>query len=133
MKVAQPALAARRKQLTGTVHVEVRDHFTRIRVAHKRADRHAQNDVISARAIAVRTPAVLAVGCKELARVAIIHEGIDVSVGNRIDRTAASAVAAVRAALRNELFAAEACRTVAALAALDFNFCFINKLHEYTF
>jgi two-component system chemotaxis sensor kinase CheA len=40
-----------------------------------------------------------------------------------------AAITAVGTTLRNELFAAEACRTVAALAALDFNFCFINKLH----
>lgn len=70
---------------------------------------------------------------RRLARVAIVHEGIDVAVGNRVDGAASAAITAVGTTLRNELFAAEACRTVAALAALDFNFCFINKLHEYTF
>ena len=133
VKVAETALAARSEQLASAVNVQVGNHLAGIRVAHKSTHGHAQNDVVAACAIAVRAAAVLAVGSEELARVAIVHEGIDVAVGNRVDGAASAAITAVGTTLRNELFAAEACRTVAALAALDFNFCFINKLHEYTF
>ena len=133
VQVAKTALAAGCEQLACAMNVQVGNHFPRVRIAHKRADRHAQHDVFAAGTVAVRTAAVFAVRSEELARIAIVNKSIDVAVSNRIDRAAAATVATVGTALRNELFAAEACRTVSALAALDFNFCFINKLHEYTF
>ena len=62
MKVAETALAARSEQLASAVNVQVGNHLAGIRVAHKSAHGHAQNDVVAACAIAVRAAAVLAIG-----------------------------------------------------------------------
>ncbi|MNJ71767.1 hypothetical protein D3C77_683470 [compost metagenome] len=63
------------------------------------------------------------------ARIAEIDQRIDVAVGHRIDGAAASAVAAVRAAFGDELFAAKARHAIAAFAGDHFNGGFVYEFH----
>ena len=56
-----------------------------------------------------------------------IEEGVEVGVGDEVDRAAGSAVAAVRPAARDELLAPEAHRAAAAVAGGDVDFYFVYK------
>ena len=109
---------------------KVGDRFARIRVADDRAHRHAQDNVLPARAVAVCAASVFARGSEELSRVLVVDERIDVAVSLGPHGAAAAAVAAVRAALRNELLAAEARGAVAALAALNLDSGFVDEFHN---
>ena len=111
------------------MHVKVGHNLTRIGIADDGTHRHAQDNVLAARTVAVRPSAVFTVRRKKLTSVLIIHQRIDVAVGFSPDRAAAAAVAAVRTALRNELLAAEASGTIAAFAALNFDIGFVDEFH----
>ena len=130
VKVPEAALAARGEELTRAVMVEVGDGFARIGVAHDRAHGHAQFNVLAARAVAVGAAPVFAVRGEELARRAVVAQGVDVSVGHGPDRAAPSAVTAVGTALGDEFFTAETRGAVPAFAALHFNAGFVHKLHD---
>ena len=64
---------------------------------------------------------------------AVIHQRVDVAVGDGIDAAAASAVAAVGSAARHEFLAPEAGDAVAAFAGVDFDYCFVDEFHEWFF
>ena len=84
------------------------------------------------RAEAIGTAAILAVRREEFARIAIVHERVDVAVCYRPHTAAAAAVAAVWTALGNEFFAAKARNAIAAFAALNLNAGFVNEFHLNT-
>jgi hypothetical protein len=64
---------------------------------------------------------------------AIVYQGVDVAVGNRINAAATTAITAVRPTLVDVLLAPEAGRAVAAVTGMDFDFCFVNEFHcEYS-
>ena len=107
MDVAQAALAAARDQRPLAVAGEVGDELAGVGIGDHRPDRHAQHDVVRATTVLVGTAAVLAALRAMDARVAVVDQGVDVAVGNRIDAAAASAVAAVRTAARYVLLAPE--------------------------
>src|SRR5690606_10655912 len=65
----------------------------------------------------------------ELALVAEVDQGVEVLVGLQPDVAALAAVAAVGAAERDELLAAEAHATVAAVAGADGDLCFVDEFH----
>ena len=117
------------EELTCAMHVKIGHNLTRIGIADDGTHRHAQDNVLAARTVAVRPSAVFTVRRKKLTGVLIIHQRIDVAVGFSPDRAAAAAVAAVRTALRNELLAAEASGTIAAFAALNFDIGFVDEFH----
>jgi len=73
---------------------EVGERFSGPRVRDHGAGGHAQHDIIGAFAAALGTAPVLAVLRAVNAREAVFDEGIDVSVGHRIDAAAAAAVPA---------------------------------------
>ena len=58
-----------------------------------------------------------------------IDQGVEVLVGHQPDAAAVAAVAAVRAAERDELLAAEADAAVAAVAGDDLDFGFVDEFH----
>jgi len=62
-------------------------------------------------------------------RKAIFDEGIDVSVGHRVNAATAPAVSAVRPASRNVLFAPETDDAVPTLSCVDFDERFVYELH----
>jgi hypothetical protein len=95
------------------------------------ADRHAHVDVVRALAVAVGAAARFAVFAR------LVHLGeaevdqrVDVAVGDRPDRAALAAVAAVGTAEGAEFLAAERGAAVAAVAGDDFDSCFVDKLHD---
>ena len=92
-------------------------------------DGHTQPDVISRGTVLVGTATVFAVSRFMTARVAIVDQGIDITVGHCPDAATAATIAAVWAASRNEFFAAKRHDAIAPMAGNDFNVRFINKLH----
>ena len=58
---------------------------------------------------------------------AVIEEGVEVGVGDEVDRPAVAAVAAVRTAARHELLAPEAHGAAAAVAGRDVDVDFVDK------
>ena len=89
---------------------------------------HADDQVVTVCAAHPLGAAILAVGRGVLALVAEVHQGGQVVVGHKDDVAAAPAVAAVRAASRDKLFAVEADRAIAALAGVQPDGCDINKI-----
>jgi hypothetical protein len=60
----------------------------------------------------------------------IVHQGIDIAVGNGKDTAALATVTAVRPAEWTEFFTTERRNAVATIAGNDFNLCFVYKLHN---
>ena len=89
---------------------------------------HADDQVVSVLAFLAGTAAIFAIGGGILALITEIHQGGQVWVRLEHDVAAAAAIAAVRAASRDELFAVEADRAIAALAGVQPDGCDINKI-----
>ena len=89
---------------------------------------HADDQVIGVLAFLAGTAAIFAIGGGILALIAEVHQGGQVWVRLEHDVAAAAAIAAVRAASRDELFAVEADRAIAALAGVQPDGCDINKI-----
>ena len=89
---------------------------------------HADDQVIGVLAFLAGAAAIFAIGGGILALIAEIHQGGQVRVRLEHDVAAAAAIAAVRAASRDELFAVEADRAIAALAGVQPDGCDINKI-----
>ena len=111
------------------VRGEIGDEFAGVGVGDHRAHGHAQDDVVGAAAVLVGAVAVLAVLRAMNARVAVLDQRVDVAIGHGEDAAAATAVAAVGAAARHVLLAAERCRTVAAVAGDDVDVDFVDESH----
>ena len=71
--------------------------------------------------------AVRAVAGSEDLLEAVVEERVEVGVGDEVDRAAVAAVAAVRAAARHELLAAEAHGAAPAVAGRDVDVDFVDK------
>ena len=96
-------------------------------VADDGAHGHAHLDVVGRRA-ELAAVALLAVLGALAARVAVVDQGVDVRSATA-RRCPAAAVAAVRAAERDELLAPEAHAAVAAVAGGDVDGGFVDELH----
>ena len=70
---------------------------------------------------------VRAVAGSEAFLEAVIEERVEVGVCDDVDRAAVAAVAAVRAAARHELLAAEAHRAAPAVAGRDVDVYFVDE------
>ncbi|MBB5606668.1 hypothetical protein HDE71_001279 [Janthinobacterium sp. S3M3] len=88
-------------------------------------------DIISALAIAISATARLAIASLVHFGKAEIDERVDIAVGDGPNGPALTAIAAIGAAKRPEFFTAERCTAVAAIARDDFDFCFVDKLHNF--
>ena len=122
MQVPEPASTALGEHDSFAVMGQVGDDLTAVDIGDDGADRHAQDDIVRAFAIAIGAAAGLAVLGAVHARKAVIHQGVDVAVGNGDHTASAAAVAAVRSALVDVFFVTKAGRAVAAVACDDFNF-----------
>ena len=89
---------------------------------------HADDQVVSVLAFLAGAAAIFAIGGGILALIAEVHQGGQVRVRLEHDVAAAAAIAAVRAASRDELFAVEADCAIAALAGVQPDGCDINKI-----
>ena len=130
MRGAARALAAGRQHDLLVVAVQVEQDFAGLGVMDDGADGHAQRDVGGGGAVLVRAAAVFAVLGAVQARVTEVDQRVDVAIGHGKDAAAASAVAAVRAALGNEFFAAKARHAIAAFAGDDFDGGFVYEFHD---
>jgi hypothetical protein len=129
--IAPAALAALGQQFDLAVFGQVGDDLAVVVIDDQGADRHAHVDVFRALAIAVRAAARFAVFALVHFGVAEVDQGVDVAVGDRPDGAALAAVAAVRTAEGAELLAAERGAAIPAVAGDDFDFCFVDKLHNF--
>ena len=129
VQVPQAAAAALGEQLLVAVMRQIRHRHAGRHIHDLSPHGHPKHHIVAARAEAVRTAAVFAVGRKEFLREAIVHERIDVLIGYRINAAAATAVATVGTALRNEFFPAKARSAVAAFTGLHFNAGLVDKFH----
>jgi hypothetical protein len=75
---------------------------------------------------------VLAALGRELGMKAEVDEGVDVRAGDNVDRAAVPAVAAARAAARDELLAAERQTATPAVARFDVNVDFVDENTLYS-
>jgi hypothetical protein len=130
MEVAESALATAGQEGPLSMVGQIGDALTGVRIGDHGADRHPQLDVRAARAVAIRASAAVTVGRLMASRVPVVDQGVDVAVGDRPDAAAASAVPAIRSALRDELFPAERRTAVAAIAGRDFDDGFVDELHD---
>src|SRR5205814_9876631 len=115
--VAAPGNAASRRDHPSGRGGEIGDQLP-VPVENLRADRHAHVDRLPGRAVLQRTAAGLAVPRPEPAPRAKRREVAQVGVGDQDDVAAGAAVAAVGAALRDVLLAAEVQAPVAAATRL---------------
>ena len=129
MDVAPAALAALREAQALAIERQVGDQFFRVGVIDGGADRHAQGDVFAGGAIAIRAAAVFAVAREVLLGKAVVDQRVDVAISDRPHAAATPAVAAVRAAERDEFLAAHRGATVAAITSDHFNPGFVDELH----
>src|SRR5258708_26720553 len=105
--VAETPFGSPREQCDLVVRGEVSERFSGFRVREQGAGGHAQHDIIGTFAVALGAAPLLAVPRAVNAREAVFDEGVDVSVGHRIDAAAAAAVPAVGPAARHVLFTPE--------------------------
>jgi hypothetical protein len=59
-----------------------------------------------------------------------INQRIDIAICDCINAAAFSAIAAIRPTKRPEFFTTKGCDAVAAITGNDFDFCFVDKLHN---
>jgi hypothetical protein len=127
--VALAAVAAAGDQQALAVLHQVADDLVGGDVHHLGADRHADHHVLAGLAVHLAAHAVLAALGAELALVAEVDQRVEVLVGHQPDAAAVAAVAAVRAAERDELLAPEAHAPVAAVAGEHGDHCLVDELH----
>src|SRR5207245_5294439 len=127
--IAEAPFASPREQCDLLVFGEVSDRFPGLRVHDHGTRGHAQYDIIGTFSVALGTAPALAVPGAVNAREAIFDEGVDVSVGDRIDAATAAAIPAVRPAARYVLFASEAHCAVAALPRVDLDARVVDEYH----
>ena len=114
MQVAQATVTTLGQHDPLAMRGQVKEQLARVLVMDLRAHRHAQHDVVTALAVLVRAPAVLAAARLILAGIAEIDQRVDVSIGLGQDGTAPATIAAIGPTIRDELLAAKRRRPVAA-------------------
>src|SRR5581483_1504277 len=131
-RVAETAAPPLRDQDPLPLLGEIRQQLQRLAVVlgllvDEGADRHRQLEVVAVRARAVRPLAVAAPARREFGVESIVDEGVDVRAGDDVDRSAASTVAAARAAPRDALLAPERKAAAPSVPRLDVDVYFVNK------
>ena len=118
--------------MTLTRLVHIRDKASVRHLAHDRADRNLDDQVLRALAAAKRRRAVFAVFGGILAFITEIHQRMHVFIREQDDIAAVAAVAAVRSAVLHEFFAMERNCAIAAVTGLGCDFYLIDK-HNFLF
>ena len=131
MRIAEPAVAALQKDepLAGTG--EISEHQAVIFIHDLGADRNPQNQIfaVGAGPLAAGTgPAVLR---PKMLPISVIDQRIEVLGRDKDDVAAFAAIAAVRPAELDKLFAAKAHRAAPAVTALQVDLALIEELHVH--
>ena len=124
--IAAPAASAVRHKHTLTGCHQIRQNSA-VFVEDQSANGNLQNHIRTGMAGAVGTFSVAPALRLEFTVVAIAQQSIVVGIGFNEDATAVAAVPAGRTAAGHEFFAAERYTTIAAVAGLHGDFCFVNK------
>ena len=127
--VAQTVPAAFRHHQTLTVFGHIAHGLAGALVDNPGADRHFYRHVFTTLTGTVAALAILPTFGAERFFKTVVDQGVQVLVRFQPDIAAITAIAAVRTAFRNILFAAEAYATIAAVTCYDQDRCFIYKLH----
>ena len=109
---------------------QVTDHFLGGGVDHRGADRHAQEQVLALLSGAVGAAAIGAALGLVVTGVTVVDQGVEVFVGDHVDRPTITTVAPVGATVLDELLTTEAHAPITAVAGFDPNRYFVNKLHK---
>ena len=112
---------------------EIRHHKAGLGLLQNGAAGHTDDQVLRVCAALALGAAVLAVLGGIFALVAEVHQSGQVIVGHKDDVAAASPVAAVRAAGRHEFFAVEGHGAIAALACMQPDGGYVNKVAGHGF
>ena len=129
MGIAEAAVAAAQQDHPLAGFGQVGDHFFAVLGQYLGADRQLHDHAFARAAGAVLAHAVMADLGLEMLLIAEIDQGVEIGDAFDDDIAAASAVAAVGAAVLDVFLTTEADGACAALTALDENLGLIEKLH----
>src|SRR5690606_32958452 len=113
--IAQPVPAALGHHQSLARLDQVADHFLSGHVDDRGAHRYRQDQVFTLGPGAIGAAALLTVLRQEFARIAVVDQGVEVLAGFEEHRATVTPIAAVGAALLDELLAAEAHHAVTAV------------------
>ena len=108
---------------------QVGDHRAAVDVVHRRARRHAQDQVGAALAVLVLAAPVLAAPGAQRLGIGQVEQGGEAGVDLQHHVAAVAPVAAARASARQVLLPPEARTAVAAVAGFDPDGDFVDELH----
>src|SRR5690349_1535902 len=129
MRVALAPSAAARNNYALTSSLQITHQLTRCGVTDNGSDRDIDDAVVTAVPVTVAAHAMLpAAGFVELL-VTQIEQCRELRIGNRDDITAVAAVAAARAAARNEFLTTKTDAAAAAVPGDDADLDFVNEFH----
>ena len=127
--IAETMKTALRDQQVLAIHGEIANQLISVINKYLRADRHGNQQILTA-AAALVTPFAGTTVCRLKTAVETeIGERVDAILRDQIDTAAIAAVTAVRPAERDIFLTAEADDAVAALARADINLSFIYEFH----
>ncbi|MCY1433874.1 hypothetical protein D9M71_499150 [compost metagenome] len=124
---AVPAAMSHQQALSGLD--QVTDDFLGAGVDHRGTHRYAQLQILALLAGAIGAATVGTALGIEVTGVTVVDQGVEVFVGDHIDRAAITAITAVRATILNEFFPAKAHAAIATITCFYPDRHFINKLH----
>jgi hypothetical protein len=130
MNVAPTTLATFDQQRHLTMLSQVGNDRAIIVVNHECANGHTEINVICALAVAISATAILAMLCTVQFCETIVDQRIDITISDSENTSAFTAITAIGPAKRTEFFSAKRCNTVATVTGHNFDFCFVNELHD---
>ena len=111
---------------------QVTDDFLGARVDHSGTDRNTQLQILTLATGAIRTAAIRATLGVKVTGVTVVNQGVEVFVGDHVDRAAITTITTVRTTVFDELLTTETHATVTTVACFYFDRYFIYKLHNKT-
>ena len=133
MRIAKAAIAAAQQHRALTRRRKIGEQRLAVLFVYLRADRHFENDVRAVGAMAVFAHAGPAVLSHEMLLIAVVDQRVKTFDGFRDNIAAFAAVAAIRSAELDKLFAAKRHAAVTAVAGANIDFGFVEKFHRSTF
>src|SRR5699024_3717361 len=111
---------------------QIKQNHIRIGIEHGGTDGHPQGDIRCAGAVLLASSPIFTGLATMDALIAIIHQCVEIFVGNHVDAGALAAIAAIGAATGDVLFATKAGHAIAAFSGNDLYGDFIDKFHGFS-
>ena len=127
--IAAPAIAAAQEHALLTLFGEVREDMLLVLAQHLGADGHVDDQILPARAGHVRACTAFPARRPEMLRVAKVDQRIEAVHRAKHDVPALAAIAAIGAAIFDELFAAECDGAGSTGTRRHINFCLVEEMH----